>query len=150
MEYCEPKNCFNRENYYFSLIKPEYNILKTAGSSLGFKHSEEAKKLMAMLRKGKFHSSETKTKIGAASLGRKLPQQALDKLSIAHKGRARPAGSGKPSQRVEVLDILTNKRMEFDSIREAARALDIKPNTIMMYFKRNSKSVLKRYIIKKI
>ena len=29
----------NREQYYIDLIKPEYNILKIAGSSLGFKHS---------------------------------------------------------------------------------------------------------------
>jgi len=43
LEYCEPKNCIEREQYYLDLLKPEYNILKNAGSSLGFKHSEESK-----------------------------------------------------------------------------------------------------------
>jgi group I intron endonuclease len=43
LEYCEPKKCIEREQYYLDLLKPEYNILKNAGSPLGFKHSEESK-----------------------------------------------------------------------------------------------------------
>lgn len=41
IEYCDPSLAVSREQYYMDLLKPEYNILKTAGSSLGFKHSEE-------------------------------------------------------------------------------------------------------------
>ncbi len=41
LEYCEPSDCIKKEQYYIDLLKPKYNILKTAGSSLGFKHSEE-------------------------------------------------------------------------------------------------------------
>lgn len=41
LEYCSPENTILREQYYIDLLKPEYNILKTAGSLLGFKHSEE-------------------------------------------------------------------------------------------------------------
>jgi group I intron endonuclease len=40
LEYCDPKDLLSREQYYFNLFNPEYNILKTAGSSLGRKHSE--------------------------------------------------------------------------------------------------------------
>ena len=43
LEYCEPSLVITREQYYLDLLKPEYNILKFAGSSLGFKHSLEAK-----------------------------------------------------------------------------------------------------------
>ncbi len=39
LEYCEPENVVSREQYYLYLYKPEYNILKTAGSLLGFNHS---------------------------------------------------------------------------------------------------------------
>jgi len=55
LEYCEPdKNIIlEREQYYLDLLKPEYNILSTAGSSLGHKHSKE-----------------TRDKIRAARLGR--------------------------------------------------------------------------------
>ena len=34
-----------REQHYLDTLEPEYNILKVAGSSLGFKHSEESRAL---------------------------------------------------------------------------------------------------------
>jgi group I intron endonuclease len=39
MEYCESSVLINREQYYLDRLKPEYNILKIAGSSFGYKHS---------------------------------------------------------------------------------------------------------------
>lgn len=42
LEYCDMENLREREQYYFDLLKPEYNVLKIAGSLLGFKHSEES------------------------------------------------------------------------------------------------------------
>jgi len=41
LEYCDSVNPILREQFYFDLLKPEYNILQQAGSSLGFKHSDE-------------------------------------------------------------------------------------------------------------
>jgi hypothetical protein len=39
LDYCN-KECLKiREQYYLDLLKPVYNICKTAGSMLGFKHS---------------------------------------------------------------------------------------------------------------
>lgn len=35
LEYCESSLCIAREQYYLDLLKPEYNILKIAGSRLG-------------------------------------------------------------------------------------------------------------------
>jgi len=37
LEYCEINKLVEREQYYINLLKPEY----TAGSSLGYKHSNE-------------------------------------------------------------------------------------------------------------
>ena len=37
LEYCDPENLVDREQHYLNLLKPEYNVLKDAGSSLGFK-----------------------------------------------------------------------------------------------------------------
>nr|YP_009268560.1 hypothetical protein [Beauveria caledonica]AMD61824.1 hypothetical protein [Beauveria caledonica] len=39
LEYCDKELVLVREQYYLDLLQPEYNILKIAGSSLGFKHS---------------------------------------------------------------------------------------------------------------
>lgn len=41
IEYCDPTNCIEREQYYLDLFKPSYNILTKAGSSKGYKHSIE-------------------------------------------------------------------------------------------------------------
>lgn len=40
IEYCDRKDILVREQYYLDLCKPEYNILKVAGSNLGYIHSE--------------------------------------------------------------------------------------------------------------
>ena len=66
-----PKNkiknlLIEREQYYIDFIKPEYNILKIAGSLLGFKHSPETilkfKNRISVDNSmfSKFHSDETK------------------------------------------------------------------------------------------
>lgn len=38
LEYCTPENVLSREQYYFDLLKPEYNINPIAGSRFGVKH----------------------------------------------------------------------------------------------------------------
>ena len=48
LEYCEIKVLIEREQYYFDLLKPEYNILKVAKSRLGCKHSEATKAKMSV------------------------------------------------------------------------------------------------------
>jgi len=40
-EYCAAEKCLEREQYYLDHLKPEYNVLKVAGSPFGFKHSPE-------------------------------------------------------------------------------------------------------------
>ena len=39
LEYCDPKELAKREQYYMDHLNPEYNVLKTAYSSLGYKHT---------------------------------------------------------------------------------------------------------------
>jgi group I intron endonuclease len=41
LEYCDISTVIEREQYYLDKLKPEYNILKIAGSRLGCKHSSE-------------------------------------------------------------------------------------------------------------
>jgi group I intron endonuclease len=67
LDYCELNLLISREQYYLDLLKPEYNILKIAHSSLGFKHSEATKIKMSIAHKGvlnpfygKIHTKETR------------------------------------------------------------------------------------------
>lgn len=41
LEYCDSDTLLSREQYYLDTLKPENNILKISGSSLGFKHKQE-------------------------------------------------------------------------------------------------------------
>jgi len=43
LEYCDPKDTINREQYFIDLLKPKYNVLQIAGSSLGYIHTEDTK-----------------------------------------------------------------------------------------------------------
>jgi len=43
LEYCSIEKVIEREQYYLDLLKPEYNILKIAGSSLGYKHTRKTR-----------------------------------------------------------------------------------------------------------
>jgi group I intron endonuclease len=52
-EYCEPEDLISREQFYIDSLKPEYNILKTAGSLLGFKHSADTERYPP--RRGRFY-----------------------------------------------------------------------------------------------
>jgi len=46
LEYCNSKDLLKKEQYYLDTLKPEYNIAEIAGSTLGYKHSEESLKKM--------------------------------------------------------------------------------------------------------
>jgi group I intron endonuclease len=47
LEYCDPNVVLDREQQYLDSLRPEYNILKVAGSLLGYKHTGEAKAKMS-------------------------------------------------------------------------------------------------------
>lgn len=57
LEVCDSADCIAREQFYINTLKPDMNILPTAGSNLGSKRPSW---------KGKKHSEETKLKIGIA------------------------------------------------------------------------------------
>jgi len=46
LEYCLFDEILKIEQYYIDNLKPSYNILKIAGSSLGLKYSEETKQIL--------------------------------------------------------------------------------------------------------
>ena len=69
--YCDKSDLLIREQYYFDMFNPQYNILKIAGTSRSFNHSEETKikiskglKDFYMKNKSslcdRFHTKETK------------------------------------------------------------------------------------------
>jgi group I intron endonuclease len=122
LEYCKPEVLIEREQYYIDLLKPEYNILTTAGSLLGFKHSEETKKKMREVKLGRIFSEETLAKLRA----RRHTKETIAKIRGAQKVKCKA---------LEVTDLETNQTVSYDSIRAAARALSCAPSAIQYSLK---------------
>jgi len=79
------------EQYYLDLIFLEddpntYNILKEAGSSLGYKHTEEAISYFFNRK----HSAETKALLSEIAKGRIISETTKAKMSEANKGEKNP------------------------------------------------------------
>lgn len=81
LEYCDPSEAIEREQYYLNQLKPEYNILKTAGSSLGFKHSDETKKQM----RAKALTSERLEQLNHLNANTEFQAKRLERLNRIHQ-----------------------------------------------------------------
>ena len=107
LEYCDSDKCLEREQYYLDSINPEYNILKKAGSSLGYKHTEETILKMGLALKGekhpmfgKLHSEESIAQMSRVKMGKNLSEETRIKLSEAFKGEKNPMYGKKHSEEI--------------------------------------------------
>ena len=63
----------SKEQHYIDLYKPVYNLNPTAGSSLGFKHSKESRRLISEARKGVTLSDAAKKRLSILFSGELNP-----------------------------------------------------------------------------
>jgi len=175
LEYCDRKDTIKREQYYMDTFKPEYNILKFAGSNLGFVHSSESIEKIRMKKKGRKHTIETLAKmmgrthseatknriknilateevrekmVNAFSKRRgvKVSEETYAKMKSAQLNRDWVPRAG---FKVEVYDLTNHLVTKFDSINKAALALGIPKSTIARRIKLNTEMPYKnRYIFK--
>ena len=68
IEYCTVSSCIEREQYFIYFLNPEYNILKKAGSSFGYKPSEETKAKISIKLTGRTLTSEHIAKLRSRTL----------------------------------------------------------------------------------
>ena len=127
LDYCSPDKCIEREKYYIYLFGSEYNIVKdpTLPSMSGRTHSDATKIIMSDAKKGRNFSDETRKKISDAQ---------------------------PTSQVIEVFDLEEKTTTTYNSIREAARALNLPSHKqISNYIKNNQQKPYKaRYTFKKV
>lgn len=102
---CKPEHLLMYEQLCIDGFAPEYNICRTAGSSLGVKRTPGCRaNLSASKRGNKYalgfkHSAESRAKLSASlrgkqnALGYKHSASALAKMSATHLGRKRPTFS---------------------------------------------------------
>ena len=79
LEYCSVEELLKREQFYFDKYRPEYNILKVAGSTQGFRHSELSKTLIGLASKSRKVSEVTRELRSKALLGLKLTKEHVEK-----------------------------------------------------------------------
>jgi hypothetical protein len=94
---------------------------------------------------GRNHSDETKKIMSEAKKG-------LTGENNPRFGKPRPEGAGRAPQQIEVTDLQEKTKTNYNSLREAARALNLPSyKSISMYFKQNQQKPYKgRYTFNKI
>lgn len=123
LEYCEPSVLLAREQYFLDLLCPEYNIKKKAGSILGYKHTKET----ILKLKARKHTEEAKNKI---------KKTLMDNHYKAN--------------RLEILDTKTNSTISYNSVRQAAEALQVSKTSLFYHInnkKFDDKLYRNRYIV---
>jgi excinuclease UvrABC nuclease subunit len=128
LEFCDKNEIISREDYFIQLYKPQYNILKKAGSLLGYKHNQESLNKMSESQRGVKHYFYGKTHT----------EETLFKMIKANKN----------SKAIEVLDLVTQISTVEPSIKEAARKFGLNATTIQKRVKNNDQTPIKnRFII---
>jgi hypothetical protein len=122
LEYCNEDNVLKREQYFIDLMKPEYNIVQTAGSTLGYKHTPES---LAKMRD--FILSE----------------EVLKRKTLSTKNAAE-------ARKISVIveNIKTKEKTEYGSMTEVGKVLGVHRNAVSQAVK--IQSLLKKtYLVTK-
>lgn len=135
LEYCSLELLLDREQFYFDMFSPDYNILKVAGSPLGYRHSEAAKKLISIWAKNREVSEFTRDLKIKALLGKSLDKEHIEKMRLGNILR----------KSVVVTNTETGENLEFASRTEAGKYLGLSRNTVKRYLLKNTP--YKKYII---
>jgi group I intron endonuclease len=130
LEYCSPSDVIQREQFFIYTLQSEYNILKIAGSSLGYKHGEETRAKLSTAKKGKNHPMFGKTHLRAP---KGTLEETISKITASQPN----------SIKIEVLDLERNTKTISPAAGSAARALNINRKTISNYFNLNQKKPYK-------
>lgn len=123
LEYCNKDNLLKREQFYLDNLKPEYNIVEKAGSTLGYKHTEESLK--------------------------KMRNFIISDLVMAKKRLS--TNNATASRRIAILvkNVETGENKQYKSLSEAAKALYITKGAVSQALL--SKRLLKKkYLIEKV
>lgn len=138
LEYCEKSCLIEREQYYLDLLKPEYNILQKARSTLWFKHSEETKSKMRVKSPENLIIIRNHIKkLNSTSFSpevRKRISAGMANFNILTKGR-----------KIVFTNIETQEVLTFISMRDAALKMNISRNTNTKYL--SSQEVYGKYKI---
>ena len=115
LEYCSVEDVIEREQYYLDTYKPKYNILKPAGSSLGYVHNESS---LAKIRT------------------RVVPEATLNKMRSRVQSEQTKAKISKAiGIPIKVIDVNNEEITLYSSKKEAGKYLGTSDSTIGRYIR---------------
>lgn len=119
------EDLLEREQFWIDNLRPEYNILLVAGSTLGYHHTEETKQKISNSTKGVKKSAEHTKHIKEGQQGRVLTQEHKEKLSQSAKNR----------KSMSHHSIISIDGIIYNSLKEASERTGVKYNTIQKRLK---------------
>lgn len=131
LEYVESASLTARETFYITHIIPYYNVLKQGYSSLGYKQTEEVKKLLSKLASNRVHSDKTKGLIARAVTGENNPFYNRNH-SMESKLRMIEANSAYP---VYIYNSFKELLVIFPSVRTLAKLIKSNQPTLVKFIK---------------
>jgi group I intron endonuclease len=139
------KKLLNLEDFYLKSLLPNYNILTEAGSSFGYKHSE-----ITRIKMKSNYSEERRKSIGMVNKGKSLSPNTIELMRQAALNRTKPNYSAeaiknmkKRSKPILVYNLDYTVYGEFSSIVEAAKTLNCDQKTIIRALQ-SPKNLLRR------
>jgi group I intron endonuclease len=144
----------SRETFFIKILKPEYNILKIGGSSLGYKHSDEVR-----LKTSINYSEERKRKIGELNKGKNLSENTislisekckLNKMNVEYKRLhlEKVKDTLFKGKKVELLNLNFNFIKEYSSVTEMSQIFKCDRKTIRKYLNSPSKLFRKKFFLR--
>jgi group I intron endonuclease len=131
------------EDNYLSLLTPTYNILTEAGSSFGYKHSDLDRQKMK-----DNYSEERRKRIGDLNKGKKFSLETIEKMRMAALNRSPISEDTRAklskSKSITIYNLNGTIFGSYDSIVSAASALNCGEKTIRRALKTESKLVKKQ------
>ena len=125
LEYCSKNDTIKREQYYLGVYNPVYNILKTAGSSLGYAHTES-----------------TLSKLRSRVVSKTTINKLRERIQTEHKKAKINNAIGIP---VKVINVIEEEITLYFSKKQAGACLGVSDSTIGRYIR--SSKLLFKYLI---
>ena len=126
LEYCSLEDVIKREQYYIDTYTPKYNILKIAGTSSGYTHSQNSL-----------------SKISSRKISEETLNNMRDRVQSENTKIKISKAIGIP---IKVIDINNEEMIIFTSKKEGGKYLNTSDSTIGRYIK-SGKLLFNRYLI---
>lgn len=143
------KNLLDLEDFYLKSLLPDYNILTEAGSSFGYKHTE-----VSRLKMKSVYSEELRKKISELNKGKTFCPKTIKAIKQASVNRKKVAFTDeailnmkKNSKAILVRELSGIIYGRYPSIANTALSLNCSSKTIYRSLKSRSKLLKKRWIV---